>query len=99
MPQIQVPDKGLRKRRNTTAISEDSDVRKRATYAREEQEEREKQVDMSDMLFVKIKEIQESRRRVERQKTDNGMRLEKKARMRPRPHCCACGERSGVKPD
>lgn len=103
MDQLQVSDRGLRKRRSTTAIREDGDVRKQVANTREKQETEEQEgkgeeLDVGD-LIVEIKEIQMARRTTERQKIDNGMRTEKKARMIPRPHCCACGERPGVKSD
>ena len=51
MPQLQIPNKGPRKRRSTTAMREDDGVQKQVAHASEEGE-----IDMSDMM-AKIKKI------------------------------------------
>lgn len=74
-------------------MREDDESRKKVAHEPEEE-----MIDMSDMM-AEIKGIAEARRRTEKQARDDGMRVEKKARMRPRPRCCACGEQPGVKRD
>ena len=104
MPRLQVPEKGPRKRRSTIAIREDEESRKKVAHvpegaAREEEgKEGEEEIDMSDIM-AEIKEIAEARRKDQQRARDYGMRVEKKARMRPRPLCCACGKQPGVKSD
>ncbi|KAL9124451.1 MAG: hypothetical protein Q9217_006214 [Psora testacea] len=93
MPRLQVPEKEPRKRRSTTAIREDEESRKKVANVpegaagEEEGKEGEEEIDMSDIM-AEIKEIAEARRKDEQRSRDNGMRVEKKARMRPRPLCC-----------
>ena len=97
MPQLHIYEKGPSKRRSTTAMREDDECRKKVAHEPEEEEEEEEEmIDMSNMM-AEIKEIAEARRKTEKQARDDGMRVEKKARMRPRPHCCACGKQPGVK--
>lgn len=63
--------------------------------AEEEGKEGEEGIDMSNIMA----EIKEIMRRKEERARDDGMRVEKEARMRPRPLCCACGKRPGVERD
>ena len=93
MSQLQVPTKGLRKRVSSEAVRESGQSRKKVADAPQGRE-----IDIGDMM-AEIKEVAEARRRAEKQARDDGMRVDKKARMRPRPPCCACGERPGVKRD
>ena len=100
MPRLQVPEKGPRKRRSTTAIREDEESRKKIVHVPEGAagREGEEEIDMSDIM-AEIKEIGQARRTDEQRARDDGMRVEKQARMRPRPLCCACGKQPGLKSD
>lgn len=80
---------------STTVMREDDKTRKKVAYEPEEQEEI---TGISDMM-AEIKEIAEARRRTKKQARDDRMRVEKKTRMRPRPHCCACRKQPVVKHD
>ena len=64
----------------------------KAAAAKEKGKEEEK-IDMSDMM-AEIKEIAEVRRKDVQKAKDDGLRVVKKARLRPL--CCACEERPGV---
>lgn len=75
MSQLQIPTKGLRKRRKKTAQNETSDI------------------------LTDIKHIATTRRGIEDQARTNGMRVQKDARVRPRPFCCTCRGQPGVKRD
>lgn len=55
-------------------------------------------IEMRDMLAV-MTEMIEERRKNEKRARDGGMRVEKQVRVRPRPYCCACKGRPGVKVD
>ena len=43
--------------------------------------------------------MKEARHRNDEKARDDGMKVEKKVRMRPRPPCSACGKRRGVERD
>lgn len=104
MSRLQVPERGPRKRRSTTAIREDEESRKKVAHVpegaagEEEGKEGEEEIDMNDIM-AEIEAIAEARRKDEQRARDDGMRVEKKARIRPRPLCCACGKQPGVKSD
>lgn len=93
MSQLQVPTKGLRKRVSSEAVKESGQSRKKVAFTPQE-----KEIDMGDTM-AEIKEIAEARRKTEKQARDDGMRVDKKARMRPRPLYCTCEGRPGVKRD
>lgn len=69
-----------------------------AAEQEEDDEDEEKEIDMNNII-AEIKEITETRRKDKQKARANGLRIEKKARMRPRPFCCACEERPGVNRD
>ena len=60
-------------------MREDDESRKKIIHELEEEN-----IDMSDMM-AEIKEIADARRKTEKQAREDGMRVEKKARMRSRP--------------
>ena len=94
MPQLQIPKKGLRKRRSTTVLREEDISRKKVAHEPEEKTI----IDMRD-LMSEIEAIVEAKRRIEKQARNEGMRVEKTIRMRPRPYRCACRKKAGVKHD
>ena len=78
-------EKGLRKRRSTTAIREEDGSRKKHAPGNKGEEIG----DITKMITelrgkIKAKDMNEQKAR------DNGLRVEKKAQMRPRSICCRC---------
>ena len=58
----------------------------------------ETEIDMSNLKAV-VKEIRRETCKDKNMPRDDGIRVKKKARMRPRPLCCAYRKRPGVKSD
>ena len=87
-------EKGLRKRRSTTAIREEDGSRKKVAHATGEKGEETE--DIIEMVTTKMREFMEAKHMYKQKARDDGSRVESKARMRPRSVCCACRKTSGV---
>lgn len=96
MSPLQIIQKGLRKRRSTLTMIENEESRKKV--AQNPEEETEKEENIHDLMAM-IENITEERRISENQARNEGRRVQKEARSRPRPPCCACGGHIGVKHD
>ena len=83
-------EKGLRKRRSTTAIREEDGSRKKFAHA--PGGKGEETGEMTEMKMAEMRGIVKARQMAR----DDGLRVEKKTRVRPRSDCCACKEISGV---
>lgn len=94
MPELLAADieKGLRKRRSTTAIREEDGSRKRHAPG----DKGEEIGDITEMMTTEIRGILKAKIMDEQKARDNGLRVEKKARTRPRSVCCRCGKMTGV---
>ena len=88
--ELQIPPKGPRKRRSTTAIRESEESQKRVALERDGEE-----ADI-DKAMAEVTEAMEAARIAERQAKEDGRRVEKKPRKVRRLRCCACGDRSGA---
>ena len=84
--------KGLRKRRSTTAIREEDGSRKKHAPG----DKGEEIGDMTEIMKTKIRGIMKAKEMHEQKARENGLRVEKKARTRPRSVCCRCEEMTGV---
>ena len=87
-------EKGLRKRRSTTAIREEHGSRKKVAHATGKKGE--ETGDIIEMVKTKMREFMEAKHMDKQKARDNGSRVEKKARMRPRSFCCVCKGISAV---
>ena len=87
-------EKGLRKRRSTTAIREEDGSQKKVAHA--PGGKGEETGDITKMMTTKIRSIIEARYMDEQKARDDGLRVEKKTRMRPQFVCYVCEEISGV---
>ena len=85
-------EKGLRKRRSTTAMKEEDGSRKKHAPT----DKGEEIGDITEMMTTEIRRIMKAKD-VDKQKArDGGLRVKKKARTRPRSGCCSCGKITGV---
>ena len=88
MSELQIPQKGPRKRRSTTAIRESEESQKRVALEPEE-------VDV-DGAMAEVTKAMEAACIAEQRAREDGRRVEKKARRVRRLKCCACEDRSGA---
>ena len=88
-------EKGLRKRRSTTAIREEDESRKKHAPG----DEGEEIGDMTEMMMTEIRGKMKAKDMNEQKARDNGLRVEKKARTGPRSVCCRCKKITGVNRD
>ena len=84
--------KGLRKRSSTAAIREEDGSRKKHAPG----DKGEETGDMTEMINSEINGYKKAKEMHEQKARENGQRVEKKARTRPRSVCCRCEEMTGV---
>lgn len=84
--------KGLRKRRSTTAIKEEDGSRKKHAPG----DKGEEVTDITETMTTKMREFIRAKDMDEQKARENGSRVQKKARTRPRSVCCRCEMMTGV---
>ena len=84
--------KGLRKRRSTTAIKEEDGSRKKHALG----DKGEEVTDITETMTTKKREFIRAKDMDEQKARENGSRVPKKARTRPRSVCCRCEKLTGV---